>query len=136
MASKELRWHLLSDDTGDGTTSEDNGANYTHDNEKKISIKRILWTSAINAAGAGENARSELAKNSAKADSSDGQKQFRLITRVNADGSANDGGYVVHRDLAFDDGELELEHGDSMNLSITKSSGGALTNEILLGYVF
>lgn len=137
--AKELRWHKLKGSVADGTTNSDKVASFTNQTGDRISIKFLNVFLTTGNSTVDESATLELSKQVADQVDTNGSEGFELhfgIGVPSTGASATDGEVTATwGPYRFDEGELILDQGESIHAHIDKSSGGAATFRVNIGYV-
>lgn len=138
--AKKLRWHMIRQSVGDGTSSEDNGARHTNEAENDMLIRQIHATIVMVNAEAAESGSAQLSTQNTF-NQVDDEDEFRLQIEVTSQGSTtgaavDDASWRAADHWYFDRGQLVLETGETLFSSVQKTSGGVVSINWLLGYEF
>jgi len=130
----ELTWFHVFASIADGTTLSDNAARYTNQTRSKAHIIKIMMNLAISAAEAGESATFQLAKQNTFGQT-DGDRELRFTHSLGMPESAAsaDGSINAHVTENFLRGQLGVDFGDSLFMSVSKTTGGVATGGYWIG---
>lgn len=130
----ELTWFHVFASVADGTTVSNNAARYTNQTKSRAHIIKIIENHVLSAAEAGESSIIQLAKQNTLAQT-DGDREFRLEMNLQMPESAAsaDGGITKERTTNWLRGQLTVMFGDSLFLSVAKTTGGVSTSGYWIG---
>lgn len=135
--AEELRWESLIVTTADGTTANNAAAEFRNDSSDTIHIRRIEHNMAITGAAPDEGGTSEISKAPTYQGSTNNGVFYRSLLRSGAPPTGAtpvDGRSEMTRTDLFPRGQLTLEPNESLFLNHSKTSGGALTTDAIIGY--
>lgn len=134
----ELRWEVLTQTVLAGTLLGNAGAEFKNDAAKLMHIAIIMWSNVLNTAAPDERVTFQLSKQNS-VNFVNNESVFRLESNVNGPpsgggGSPDDGGMRSEGAMAFQDGQLTLEEGESLFDSLSKTTGGVAVSRWLIGF--
>jgi len=138
LMAEELRYDLINGSVADGTTSADADGVHRNQSGEERSVRSLHIDLQLTAAGPGEDARFELSKQGSKqAGAIDGNEVgFTMpisISMPSTGATPSDGDISSNHTFLFAKGQLTLEDGEALFVNITKSTGGSILYNVLIG---
>lgn len=134
--AEELRYDLLNNNVADGTTTSNADSTHRNQSGEERAIRSLHIDLQFTAAALGEDARFEISKQGSKQAGVVAATEvgFTLPISISANpGFSGDGDTSKFVTVLFAKGQLTLEDGEALFVNVTKSTGGVLIYNVLIG---